>query len=74
MLKIDLKKLKVALKAHNARKEFPTFNDCYNEAYGLGDTAHRALIKRAASSKYGLLESNKKVTMKEVEQYLKTEV
>lgn len=51
---IYLDKLQRALRAHNARKENPSFNESWNEANSLGDSIHRGIISQVAASKYGM--------------------
>lgn len=64
------KHLHDALKAHNAGKEEPSFNESYNEAHGLGDRLHRGLVSQAASSVHGIGGGHKKVTMEDVAHHI----
>jgi len=66
------KHLNIALKAHNGRKESPTFNQGYNDSKGLGDSHHRGLIAAAEQSKHGILPTHKKMSMGDVLEHIRT--
>lgn len=51
---MTLEELKEGLKAHNANKEFATFNENYNKAHKLGTFKSRKVCEHAGQFKHGI--------------------
>ena len=60
---------KQAVRAHNARMEFPCFNEAYNAAHGLGSMAERSALRHVAIDRHGYDGGAHKLSAKDLREY-----